>query len=176
MDINISLSSNSRWVAMVVKLIYASKGCPWLFDKFVIKPPTAKACSWAILLNGFSDILELICCTNELMSLPVPHIYDGELGQVGIGSRNSLSSVRRQAIPWINAALLSIGHVGTNFSEIRIEIKLKRTLFIHADVFENVVCEMVAILSRGRWVNIYTEYQNMPFVPRQVRQECGMRL
>ena len=39
-----------------------------------------------------------------------------------IGSDNGLSPGRRQAIIWTNAAILLIGPVGTNFSEILIEI------------------------------------------------------
>ena len=70
---------------------------------------------------------------------------------VGIGSGNGLSPVRWQAITSTNADLLSIGPLGTNFSEIQIEIK---KIFIHENAFENVVCEMAAILSRGRWVTI----------------------
>ena len=39
-----------------------------------------------------------------------------------IGSDNGLSPGRRQAIIWTNAVILLIGHLGTNFSEILIEI------------------------------------------------------
>ena len=39
-----------------------------------------------------------------------------------IGSDNGLSTGRRQAIIWKNAGILSIGFLGTNFSEILIEI------------------------------------------------------
>ena len=39
-----------------------------------------------------------------------------------IGSDNGLSPDRRQAIIWTNAGILSIGPLGTNFSEIFIEI------------------------------------------------------
>ena len=39
-----------------------------------------------------------------------------------IGSDNGLSPVRRQAIIWTNAGLLLIGPLGTDFSEILIEI------------------------------------------------------
>ena len=39
-----------------------------------------------------------------------------------IASDNGLSSGRRQAIIWNNAGILSIGFLGTNFSEILIEI------------------------------------------------------
>ena len=43
--------------------------------------------------------------------------------------------------------------------------KLKRNLhqntklFIHENAFENTVCEMTAILSRGRWVNKYYKFK-----------------
>ena len=40
-----------------------------------------------------------------------------------IGSDNGLSPVRRQDIIWTNAGILSIGPLGTNFSEILMEIK-----------------------------------------------------
>ena len=39
-----------------------------------------------------------------------------------IGSDNGLSPGRRQAIIWANAAILLIGSLGTNFSEILSEI------------------------------------------------------
>ena len=39
-----------------------------------------------------------------------------------IGSYNGLSCGRRQAIIWTNAGILLIGPLGTNFSEILIEI------------------------------------------------------
>ena len=39
-----------------------------------------------------------------------------------IGSDNGLSPDRRQAIIWTNAGILLIGPLGTNFSEIPIEI------------------------------------------------------
>ena len=39
-----------------------------------------------------------------------------------IGSDNGLSPDRRQAIIWINARILSIGPLGTHYSEIIIEI------------------------------------------------------
>ena len=48
------------------------------------------------------------------------HICIGKL--TIIGSDNGLSPGRRQAIIWTNAGILLIGHLGTNFSEILIEI------------------------------------------------------
>ena len=56
-----------------------------------------------------------------------------------------------------NAGLLSIGPSGTNSSEIRIEIQ-NFLVFIHENASENIVCEMSAILSRGRWVDRFTCY------------------
>ena len=48
------------------------------------------------------------------------HICIGKLTIVG--SDNGLSPGRRQAIIWTNAGILSIGPLGTNFSEILIGI------------------------------------------------------
>ena len=50
----------------------------------------------------------------------VTHIYVSKL--TIIGSDNGLSPDRRQAIIWINAGMLLMGPLGTNFSEILIEI------------------------------------------------------
>ena len=58
---------------------------------------------------------------------------------------------RLQAIIWTNAWILLIGLLGTNFSEI----------FIHENAFENVVCEMAAILSRPQCVNLFMLCQSM---------------
>ena len=51
----------------------------------------------------------------------VTHICVGKL--TIIGSDNGLSPDRRQAIIWTNGGTLLIGPLGTNFSEILIEIK-----------------------------------------------------
>ena len=48
------------------------------------------------------------------------HICVGKLAIIGSG--NGLSPGRRQAIIWINAGILLIGPLGTNISEISIEI------------------------------------------------------
>ena len=50
------------------------------------------------------------------------HIGIKRLWLTIIGSDNGLSPDRRQAIIWTNAGLLLIGPLGTNFSEILIEI------------------------------------------------------
>ena len=51
---------------------------------------------------------------------PVTHICVGNL--TIIGSDNGLSPGWRQAITWTNVGILSIGTLGTNFSEMLIEI------------------------------------------------------
>ena len=50
----------------------------------------------------------------------VAHICVSKL--IIIGSDNGLPPGRRQAIIWTNAGILLIGHLGTNFSEILIQI------------------------------------------------------
>ena len=72
----------------------------------------------------------------------VKHICVGNLTIIGSG--NGLSPGRHRAIIWINAGILLIGPLGTNFSEISIKI----LTFIHENAFESVVCEMAAILFR----------------------------
>ena len=60
------------------------------------------------------------------------------------------SPKRHQAIIWTNAGILLIGPLGTNFSEILIEIQT----FFEENTFENVVCEMLFISSRPQCVNL----------------------
>ena len=67
------------------------------------------------------------------------------MNRVSIASDNGLLPIRRLAIILTNAGLLLIGPLGTSFIEILI--------LIHKKASENIVCEMAAILSRGRWVN-----------------------
>ena len=83
-----------------------------------------------------------------LTLLPSCHIY-ASVNWVNIGSDNGLSPGRRQAIIWTNADILLIGPLGTNFSDISIDIC---SFFIQRNAFENGRCEMVAILSSERWV------------------------
>ena len=52
----------------------------------------------------------------------VTHIYISKL--TIIGSDNGLSPGWHQAIVWTNVAILLIEHLGTNFSEILIEIHI----------------------------------------------------
>ena len=59
--------------------------------------------------------------------------------QTSIGSDNGLSPSRRLAVIWTNAGILLIGHLGTNFSEISIEI--------HIPSFKKMHLKM----SSGKW-------------------------
>ena len=92
-----------------------------------------------------------------LTHLPlVPHIY-ASVNWVRIGSDNGLSPVRRQAITWTNADLLSFGPWGTNFSGIRIEIHFS---FMKTHLKMSSF-KMAAILSRSQWVNVMRSVQNI---------------
>ena len=71
------------------------------------------------------------------------------------GSDNGLSPIRRQAIIYTNAILLSIGPLGTKFSQNVFEIQ---TFFIQENASENVVCEMADILFRPHCVNGTDKY------------------
>ena len=84
----------------------------------------------------------------------VMHIWTGNL--TIIDSDNGLSPGWRQAIIWTNGRLLLIGPLGTNFSEILIEIHI----CTQENAFETVVCEMVAILSRTQCVK-YNQHNQM---------------
>ena len=75
------------------------------------------------------------------------------VNEVSSGSGNGLSPVKCQAITWTNADLLLIELSGTNFSEI--QIKIEDFSFIKKNAFENVVCEMTAILSSGHEFNAH---------------------
>ena len=116
-----------------------------------LSPDRCQAIIWtnaAILLIGslgtnFSEILiEIFTFSFKKMHLKMPsekcqpsylglnvlthwgrvrHICIGKLAM--IGSDNGLAPGRRQAIIWTNAGILSIGPLGTNFSEILIGIQ-----------------------------------------------------
>ena len=66
---------------------------------------------------------------------------------VSIGSDNGLSPVRHRAITWTNADIILIG------SLLKWNFNRNTKLFIHENAFEDVICKMVAILSRGDELN-----------------------
>ena len=70
-----------------------------------------------------------------------------------IGSDNGLSPIQRQAIIWTNAWLLSIGPLGTNFSEIWIKIQNFTFKKMHLKTFSvkcRSFCLGLDVLS-GQW-------------------------
>ena len=80
----------------------------------------SKCCdiSTRVVIKQMQDV-----CMLELLSTRksvCPHICVGKL--TTIGSDNALLPGWRQAIIWTNAGILLIGTLGTNFSEILIEI------------------------------------------------------
>ena len=107
---------------------------------------------WSI--NSFSPIYNfsmshhirpkhwLYLCVNQLIDAEW-RICVGKL--TIIGWDNGLSPGRRWASISTNDGLLSIGPFGTNFNP-------NTKLFIHENGFENIVCEMAAILPSGRWI------------------------
>ena len=64
--------------------------------------------------------------------------------------KNGLLPSRRQAIIWHNTGILLSGPLGTNFSEMLIEMYT----FSFKNVFENVVWKTAAILSRPQCVEV----------------------
>ena len=69
------------------------------------------------IYNCMSTFLHCVRCKDALLDCSAP---GGE--RCEIGSDNSLSPGRRQAIIWTNAGILLIGPWGTNFSENLIDI------------------------------------------------------
>ena len=72
----------------------------------------------------------------------------------GLGSDNGLSPGRRQAITWTNVGILLIGPLGTNFSEMLIEI--------HTFSFKKIHLKM----SSGKWRRFCLGLNVLKFVPR----------
>ena len=82
-----------------------------------------------------------------LNSFPPSATY-ASVNWVSIGSDNGLSPFRRQAI--INQCWVTVNW--TLRSKLPWNSNQDTEFSIHENAFENDVCEMVPILSRGRWV------------------------
>ena len=74
----------------------------------------------AVFLNFSQSPFPMISAC--LTPLPKCGIYES-VNRFSIGSDISLTLIRRQAIIWTNAGLLSMGSLGTNSSEILIKMK-----------------------------------------------------
>ena len=98
----------------------------------------------------FSDIQTYVFrCLNELTHLPlVPRICVRESGEhrfrKWLVTYSAPSHYLKQCLLIVNWTLRN--KLQWNFNQ-------NSTIFIQENAFENVVCKMVAILSRGRWVN-----------------------
>ena len=85
--------------------------------------------------------------------------------QTIIGWDNGVSPGRRQAIIWSNGGIIFIRTLGTNFSEM---LSKKSYIVIHENSFQNVVCEMAAILSRSQCVKTLTPGKSSGITMAQV--------
>ena len=88
-----------------------------------------------LIVPGGADYMLCSICLTQWGR--VTHIGVGKL--TIIGSDNGFSPGRRQAIIWTNPGILLIGHLGTSFSEILIEI--------HTFSFKTIDFKM----SSGKW-------------------------
>ena len=104
------------------------------------------------MYNGVSQIRGYLIrlLIKKLTHLPQCRIYTSK-NWVIIGPGNGLFPVWCQAIIWINAALLSIGLMGTYFNEIWIGILSFSFNKMHLKMSS---AKMAAILSRGRRINL----------------------
>ena len=87
-----------------------------------------------------------------------------------IGSDNGLSPGWRQAIIWTNAAILLIEPLGTNFSEILIEMQTFSLKKIRLKM------SSAAILSRSRYVKCSISIPNLPVVTDTMSGTDGLCL
>ena len=99
---------------------------------------------WLRSMSPFS-ITRPQCVNSSPPSAPYMRQWTGS---VRYGSYNGLAPVRRQAISWTNTDLLSIGPLGTNFSEIRIKIHN----FSIIKMFWKCHLRYGGHFVRGRWV------------------------
>ena len=109
--------NNSRWEFMIQHVIWGMD--KWSHSSFL---------KWLIIHTIDSCFAHTSWCMNGLHSNALTHwgrvTHICVSKQTIIGSDNGLSPGRRQAIIWTNAGILLIGPLGTNFSEILIEIYL----------------------------------------------------
>ena len=85
-----------------------------------------------------------------------------------------MSPRRRQAIIWTNAGILLIGPIGTNFSEILIEIQTFPINKMHMEMLSVKWGPFFTLFSIIQ-IKICAEYRDMLPRPRLVCQEPGLR-
>ena len=136
-----SYSLNLHWCTLAVKFV---NWCPnditllitlWLQNPFL--SDLLKFLAWTLDIDVLVKMwyfmwiffLYLLLQGFDLNDIYLSMNWDG------IGSGYGLSPVQHQAITWTNAALLSVGHLGTNFSEIWIVILSFSVKKIHLKMF-----------------------------------------
>ena len=131
----------------------------WIVLKITKDAFTLRNISWIISstedqIHNAATLHSIIHCQCHVCRCPGDLTHWGRVrhicvGKLTIGSDNGLSPGQSQAIIWNNDRLLRTGPLGTNFSEILVK---KSHFFFQENASENIVCELAAILSRGRWV------------------------
>ena len=90
----------------------------------------------------------------------VTHIYVSKLACIGLD--NGLSPGRRQAIIWTNAGILSIGPLGTNFSDSLIEILIfpfkKMHLKMSTAILSRPQCVDIMACCLEKWSHYFTQH------------------
>ena len=108
-----------------------------------LRPNELENCICIILVNCF-------CITVVVNSSPPSAAY---MHQWTGSALVQTMCARGQAITWTNAGLLSIGPLSDKFQW---NSNRNTEVFINENAFESVVCKMAAILSRGRWVKVWS--------------------
>ena len=129
------------------------------FDDFIMHSKSQHQCSnphWCWYntkiqtLTRQPTVCKILEMCHELTHPPSSQcrIYES-VNCVITGTGNELSPVRRQAITWTSAGLLSIGRPGTSFNDIWIGILSISFEKMHLKMSS---AKIAAILSRDRWV------------------------
>ena len=138
-------SCSKAWA--LCRFIYCFNDAVCFIFMYFVRNDEIKTVNWTEWCNActgnFSTILSIQTHVFSILTHwgRVTHIC--VLNLTIIGQDNGLSPGRRQAIIWTNAGILLIGPLGTNFSEILIEI--------HTFSFK----KMRFKLSSGKWRPFY---------------------
>ena len=115
-------------------------------------PPTYK-CDFTHLTDTFTKTE--IFVTGEVndgsfnSSYPSAAYINASVNRASIGSDNGLSPIRRQAIIKTNAVQCWVIVNWTLRNKVQWNLNQNTKVFIHENAYENIVCEMAAILCRG---------------------------
>ena len=139
------------WMAQLLEILPHRRQAP------IIPHSHACWCPWGLISQGISkygiDLVLMYTPTSSMLThwSRVTQIYVDNL--TSIASDNGLPLGRRQAIIWNNAGMLLFWLLGTNFSEIFIEIHISQFKKIHlkkSPVKCRLFCLGLTILSSCR--------------------------